>query len=81
MGWKEQCIECGAGREAHHEFYAPPLPPAPDGCACAESEDWDTGGRPLPAICAAFKRIKNLPGICADCEHERACHRKKEVGR
>lgn len=68
------CVICGELKINHHEFEAPPPPPL--GCRC-EIETW---GNPkdIPSICSSYSRHKLELGICLNCDHDRACHRRSK---
>lgn len=65
------CIHCGRAEEDHHQFVAIA---GPDGCVCNPKEWGDPAN--IPPVCKKYRHDKSIDeGLCADCEHEEACHK------
>lgn len=59
------CARCGEDERSHHDFVAPPK-----GCVC-EPKEWPAG---IGLVCARFSPAGYDATVCAQCEHDLACH-------
>ena len=71
---KRICKICGVSEEEHH---VPDWLEIPDACVCNWMEWAYYDKATIPPICDKFKGDAN--NICTVCEHDLACHERKET--
>lgn len=65
----DKCNVCGRPESEHHMFVA-----MPDGCTCNASA-WNIG---VPPVCDNWAPGERVAKHCFFCQHDEACHKKKE---